>query len=55
VQTKNQNEKHETTLSPCLDKALLFKENKQSEGKEETKENNLTRLGAGCTQAKASL
>jgi len=25
MQTNNQNEKHEATLPPCLDEALLFK------------------------------
>ena len=45
-QTKNQNEKHEATLPTCLEKALLFKGNRW-EG--EIKENNLTRLDAGCT------
>jgi len=47
MQTKNQSGKHEPTLTPCLDKAF-FKGNKR-EGKEVTKETNLTRLGAGCT------
>jgi len=36
-------DEHRTTLSPCLDKALLFKEKKVKEGK--AKENNLTKVG----------
>jgi len=47
MQSNNQNRKHESTLPPCLDKALLFKGKKGEEGK--TKENNLTRLGARHT------
>ena len=49
MQTNNQNEKHEATLPPCLNKALLFKGKKVREGKWKAKENNFTRLGAKCT------
>jgi len=42
MQTKNQNEKYETNLPPCLGKALSFKVNKRGEGNGEAKENNLT-------------
>jgi len=34
MQTKNQNGKHETTLPPCLDKALFFKERKETKIRE---------------------
>jgi len=47
--TNNQNKKIETTLPPFLNEALLFKGKRVREGG--TKENNLTRLGAECTQA----
>ena len=47
VKTKNQNEKHGTTLPSCLDKAL-FKGNKEGKGKGETKENNRIWLDVGC-------
>ena len=43
MQTKNQNEKHGTTIPLCLDKALLFKAKRVGEEKGKTKENNLTR------------
>ena len=33
MQTNNQNSKHEATLPPCLNKALLFKGKKVREGK----------------------
>ena len=49
TQIKNQNKKHETNLTPCLDKALLFKGKKVRERKGKTKENDLTRLGVGYT------
>jgi len=34
MKTKNQTGKHETTLSPCLDKALLFRVRKLKEGEQ---------------------
>jgi len=33
IQTENKNEKYEATLLPCLNKALLCKEEKAREGK----------------------
>ena len=33
MQTNNQNERHEATLPPCLNKALLCKGKKVREGK----------------------
>ena len=33
MQANNQNKKHEATLPPCLNKALLFKGKKVREGK----------------------
>jgi len=54
MQTNNQNRKHEATLSPSLDKAFLVKVRKSREGEGKTKKNNLTRLGAKCTEAMAS-
>ena len=54
MQTKNKNGKHKTTLSLCLVKALSVKGEKVKEGKGKTKENNLAKLGAKYTEAKAS-
>jgi len=48
TQTKTQNRKHETTLYPCLDEALLFKSVKAREG-EGNKTHDLARLGAYYT------
>jgi len=49
VQTNNQNENHEATLPPCLNKALLFKVKKSKRSERKTKENDLTKLGAKWT------
>jgi len=52
TQANNKDEKHGTPLPLCLDNYL--KERKEDKGWK-TKENNLTRLGAGYTYAKASI
>jgi len=53
MQTKDQNEKYETTLFPYLDKEL-FEGNKQQEVKGKAKKNDLSKLGARCPKAKTS-